>query len=110
MVGMQVLNVAGHGANVGGSVGHLAGAAWGYAFFRLASRWGSSVDSASGPGAWMVKMRNKRRDQADQQEQAQNQDVRERVDALLDKIRDEGIEALSEQEKKFLQDASKRYR
>jgi membrane associated rhomboid family serine protease len=38
------------------------------------------------------------------------QDVRQRVDALLEKINREGITSLTKKERKFLTDASKRYR
>ena len=104
IVGVQFFAIGGDEA--GPAVAHLAGAAWGFVYFRFFRRW----HSTRGPGGWMVKLRRKRETAAEGRRQEDEAAVKARVDALLAKISTEGMAALSEEEKTFLQEASKRFR
>lgn len=104
IIGLEFYRLA-EGVHEGAAVAHLAGAAWGYVFFRFFRRWSSE----RGPGGWLVKLRRKRDAQTTARHQQNEAAVRARVDALLAKISSDGIGALSEDEKSFLQDASKRF-
>ncbi len=106
MVGKEVLDLTQHVGNAGSAVAHLAGAAWGLAYFRFFPRWGST----HGPGGWIVKFRRKRARAIEAHKQQDEAAVKARVDALLTKISTEGMGALTEEEKSFLQEASKRFR
>ena len=108
LVGMEVLTLTQHARDAGSAVGHLSGALWGFVYFRYGRRWLSE----RGAGGWIVKFRRKREaaHRAPEPEPEDEAVVRERVDALLQKISVEGIASLSEEEKQFLQDASRRFR
>lgn len=107
LVGREVLELTTAGAAAGAAVGHLAGAAWGWMHFR---RYRFGGPATSGPGAWIVTLRRRRAVRRLSREQAEEAGIRDRVDRLLAKINEEGIQALSEEQKAFLQEASKRYK
>ena len=84
---------------------HLGGAAYGLAAFRFGvfPRWSLPrlrIASADGAARPATPTRAEKKTDAE----------RARVDALLDKINRDGIGSLSDSERKFLNDASKRYR
>ncbi len=109
IVGMEVVTLAQNASDAGAAVGHLSGAAWGLLYFRFARRW----KSERGPGGWLVRKRRERKPQREAKERATEPRVsggeKARVDALLSKISREGMDALSQEEKDFLADASKRF-
>ena len=108
MVGGEGLSLARSGGADGAAVGHLAGAAWGWFAWARLPRFPSLT--TSGPGSWIAEAKRKRERARQGQARGSEADDRARVEALLQKISDEGISALSEAEKEFLQEASRRYR
>lgn len=100
MVGSEVAGLGDPRRPMEPMLGHLAGAACGFLF----ARFGRTFAIPASPPA----SRPQRPAQPTPRRQA-DPDVRARVDALLKKIHDEGISALSEEEKRFLQEASQRY-
>lgn len=90
---------------LGGSTGvahvaHLGGALFGYVFYRY-ERWFTNFLEGDGPlsgFSWGKK------------EVWNKEDFKEKLDAILDKVHREGMNNLSRKEKKFLKDASKRYK
>lgn len=114
MVGMDGLSFFRSGFTDGAAIGHLAGAAWGWFTWvrlpRFPTLTNTNTNTNSGPGAWIVDMKRKR-ERAQQGDAGQNEAAdRARVEELLQKISDHGIGALTEAEKQFLQEASRRYR
>jgi membrane associated rhomboid family serine protease len=107
MVGSELLTATVFGRATGSTVGHLAGAAFGWFFWSRYRAYGGEL---KGPGAWMVALRRRRAAQAVEQDAKTSATQRKRVDALLAKIHADGIGSLSEDEKAFLQEASKRYK
>jgi membrane associated rhomboid family serine protease len=107
LVGREMVELSSAGARAGAAVGHLAGAAWGWLYYR---RTRMGAPSSGGPGAWMVALRRKRATHRLDREQRTEAEIRHRVDRLLAKINEEGIDALTEEQKAFLQEASKRYK
>jgi len=106
LVGMEVLTLTEHARDAGSAVAHLSGALWGFLYFRLGRRW----HSERGPGGWIVRFRRRREAARTADRREEVADVRARVDDLLQKISRDGIASLTEAEKQFLQDASKRFR
>ena len=89
-------------------VGHLAGAVWGwFVWTRFVC---VLMLSKTGPGAWITDLKRKR--ERAQRDAGLRDEVtdRARVELLLQKISEEGMSALSEDEKRFFQEASRRYR
>lgn len=94
----------------GGNIAHLAhlgGAAVGYFMVRSTAR-------AGAPG-WLERLRNRRRSKEHQklsekfeQNRQQAEDVMKRVDSILDKINEVGLENISESDRRFLEEASNR--
>ena len=108
MVGGEFMGLAQSGFQDGSAVGHLAGAAWGWFVWARFAR--VPTLSKSGPGAWISDLKRKR-EQAQREAGLKDEAAdRARVEHLLQKISDEGMTALSEEEKRFLQEASRRYR
>jgi len=62
------------------------------------------------PGAWSARRAQAQDRERDRRRIEAEVDVRRRVDALLEKIQAEGIQSLTDAEREFLKDASKRYR
>jgi membrane associated rhomboid family serine protease len=87
---------------------HLGGAAYGAAVFRFGvfPRWSlPRIRLKSGDDGGNGSPKPRKPTHAEKRSRAE----RERVDALLDKINREGIGSLSDKERAFLNDASKRY-
>jgi membrane associated rhomboid family serine protease len=95
----------------GGNIAHLAhlgGAAVGFIMIRKSAKSGF-ISSPS----WLQRMRNKRSERDHERLSAkleknrqQAGDVMKRVDSILDKINEVGIENISDADRKFLEDAS----
>jgi membrane associated rhomboid family serine protease len=104
MVGFELLNLLVWARPSGGTVGHLAGAAYGWVHHLMGARPGRRQE----PGfitRWREVHRARHADRAREEEAV----VRARVDELLARIHEHGISALSSEEKDFLQRASKRF-
>jgi membrane associated rhomboid family serine protease len=104
MVGGEVLNLVLAGAGIGATVAHLTGAAVGWVYHRR--------HRARGPGrgaSWMARFRKRVEQKRVEQSSASEDEVRARVDRLLEKINAEGIGSLDKAEKDFLQQASRRF-
>jgi membrane associated rhomboid family serine protease len=108
MVGGEVVSLVALRTGGLSSVGHLAGAAWGWFFFRRFVQYGAIA--AAGPGAWLVKIKGERTRARAAETEQRAAAVKADVDLLLAKIHAEGIGALTEAEKAFLQQASQRYK
>jgi len=86
----------------GGGVAHMAhmgGALYGLIFLKI--DW-----SRSGTSRWIKNLRYQRKETKLKHNREKAQDVMKRVDAILDKINDVGIENLTAEERRFLNDAS----
>jgi len=82
---------------------HLGGALYGFFYFRYASRMGGvfgAIDRYVDQKKRKRAMRTRRKEQ----------DMREELDRILDKVNREGMSALSDGERRFLKDASDRLR
>lgn len=101
ILGSEVLSLADARRPMEPALGHLAGAACGFVFARRGNPFAGLVGRRARPSA---------RKQPPPNRTGAPDDVRARVDALLKKIHDDGIETLTEAEKQFLQEASQRYR
>jgi membrane associated rhomboid family serine protease len=117
---LDIFRLAGS-TNVGGHVAHLGGAAMGW-FYIYALRSGMEIGKPimqlqtmimnlfDGPRkprrskARVFDMRGERQSEP----QAGSSDVQEKVDAILDKISQKGYDSLSDEEKEFLYQASKK--
>lgn len=96
-------------SNSGGHVAHLGGALMGYLYIRLLYK---GIDL----GEINLKPRIKRpkfhvyinEEKKAERMQTGPQEVQDRIDAILDKIRHEGYENLTQEEKDFLYEASKK--
>jgi membrane associated rhomboid family serine protease len=78
---------------------HLGGALWGLIYIKMDWRWGRFGGSLRNIKYKRQEAKlNKRRRQAD--------DIMKRVDAILDKINEVGIENISKEDRKFLEEAS----
>lgn len=95
LVGRELVNLALLHHALGTTVAHLAGAAYGLIYHRL-------HEASPAPGVHRVLL-------SDEPEEQREEDVRARVDALLERIHREGIGALTAAEKDFLERASRRY-
>jgi membrane associated rhomboid family serine protease len=106
LVGLQLVQLLVF-ANAGPStIGHLAGALYGFVHHR----WVAPRDGAhdAGPGL-LARWRTRRRAGQERRAAARTADEKARVEVLLDKISRDGIGSLTGAEKDFLQRASKRY-
>jgi len=96
-------------SNSGGHVAHLGGALMGYIYIRLLYKGIDLGDINLKP-----KIRRPKFDvyvneeKKAERKQTTPQDVQARIDAILDKIRQEGYENLTQEEKDFLYEASKK--
>ena len=75
---------------------HLGGAFFGFLFFRYEGRWRGYV--------------SRLREHRQRDEERKRLDTEQEMDRLLKKIHDEGITALTERERRFLNQASRDYR
>ena len=103
MIGGELVTLGKANRPMEPALGHLAGAACGFLLARFGPTYASVTSGKRPPPRSNEPHKLDGRPKADPQ-------VRARVDTLLKKIHDEGIAALSDSEKKFLQDASQRYR
>lgn len=86
----------------GGSVAHIAhlgGALFGLVYLKSDWRWAR-------PGRWIKNLRYKQKVAKLERNRQNAEDVMKRVDAILDKINEVGIENLTPEERRFLDDAS----
>jgi len=104
MVGREVVNLAVLHHHVGATIAHLAGAAYGLYAHRM-----YGLAPASDTGGWVEALKQRRQVTKTRQDASSEREVKARVDALLQKIHEEGITALSDSEKDFLERASKRF-
>jgi membrane associated rhomboid family serine protease len=102
MVGIEVVNLVVLANPAASTVGHLAGAAYGYVHHR----WLAS--DVRGPGL-LARWRARWRAGQERRGAVRTADEKARVEGLLDKISRDGIGSLTGAEKDFLQRASKRY-
>ncbi|MDA1195294.1 MAG: rhomboid family intramembrane serine protease [Planctomycetota bacterium] len=99
IIGMQLLQVGGAFTTAGSAIAHLAGAAFGAAFFFLAPRFTPSATRVERPRV------------PDGLEEAHRLTaIRIAMDRLLDKVHAEGIDALTAEEKQFLERAANELR
>lgn len=101
---LMVLFVQGEGVAV---FAHLGGAVGGFLLIKVFSFW--RTKSLAGPGWSFQRYLQKRRFQRYQEEMNQRENAKKRVDELLEKISSQGMDSLSRSEKKFLNEASKKY-
>ena len=78
---------------------HLGGAVFGYLYLKLDWRWKSL-------GRKVKDLRYKRQEAKLQKRRQEAEDIMKRVDDILDKINDVGIENISKADRKFLEEAS----
>jgi hypothetical protein len=93
-----VLNFIAAGPNVA-HLAHLGGAVVGLIYIRLDWRF-------SALGSWFKSLRYKRKSAKLEKKRQKAEDIMKRVDTILDKINAVGIENISKEERKFLEDAS----
>jgi membrane associated rhomboid family serine protease len=93
-----VLNFVASGTNVA-HLAHFGGALVGFAYMKWDRHWFS-------PTNWLKSMRNKKREEKLQKKRQKAEDIMKRVDKILDKINEVGIENLSREDKKYLENAS----
>ncbi|MEM7576385.1 MAG: rhomboid family intramembrane serine protease [Planctomycetota bacterium] len=103
-IGLDVLNVLVGGNNAGGALAHLGGAATGYVLVKRAGwlRWADTVSVPDVKGA----IQEKQRQRASMREALHEQEV----DRILAKVKDHGLAALSESEKRVLNADTERKR
>lgn len=120
IVFLDLIRLAGD-VNVGGHVAHLGGAAMGW-FYIYSLRAGVELGSpimklqrnlsllfSNGiPNNRAYTSYSSRPAGSFRQSEPEEDDFQEQLDRILDKIRDDGFDALSQEEKEFLQEASKR--
>ncbi|MDH3592790.1 MAG: rhomboid family intramembrane serine protease [Planctomycetota bacterium] len=82
---------------------HLGGAAFGFLFYRYGAKFGRVFDKIDE----MAEERKRKQAAKVHQEEAE---MRAELDRILDKVNNEGMTSLSEQERKFLKEASDRLR
>ena len=82
-----------------GPLAHLGGALVGLAYVKLDWR-------LYGPSRWLKNMKYKRQVAKQEKRRHKAEDVMKKVDSILDKINEVGIENISREEKQFLKEAS----
>jgi membrane associated rhomboid family serine protease len=80
---------------------HLGGAAWGFLFFRFGNR-------IEGVFRRIDRMAEKAERSKQRKRESRDQDLRAEVDRILDKVNREGMTALTDEERRFLKNASKK--
>jgi len=96
--GMMVLGFLFSGGNVA-HMAHLGGALFGLAYMKLGWRWLSF-------GKKFKNLRYKRQEAKLEKRRQNAADVMKRIDAILDKINEVGLENISKADRKFLEEAS----
>jgi membrane associated rhomboid family serine protease len=95
MIGLDMVSYLSGGGGGTSNLAHLGGAFFGFVFVRYRHVLARAAEAAA--------------ERREDKRQKAEQDVEKRLDALLDKINREGMTALSDREKTFLKQASKRY-
>ncbi len=95
---MMVLGYFAASANVA-HMAHLGGALCGFLYLKLDWRWLKL-------GGFFKNLRYRRQEAKLEKRRQEAEDIMKRVDAILDKINEVGIENLSKAERKFLEEAS----
>ncbi|HWR82678.1 MAG TPA: rhomboid family intramembrane serine protease [Candidatus Deferrimicrobium sp.] len=98
--GMMLLGFLFSAGNIA-HMAHLGGALFGLAWLKLEWHWLS-------PWYWLAGWRRQRRQAKLDRNRQQAEDVMARVDAILDKINEVGIENISREDRRFLEQASTR--
>jgi membrane associated rhomboid family serine protease len=93
-----VLNFVASGTHVA-HLAHLGGALVGFMFIKWDRRWFS-------PFGWLKRIRHRRQEEKLVKNRRKAENIMQRVDKILDKINDVGLENISREEKKFLEEAS----
>lgn len=102
MAGLALVNLLLGGANAGGDAAHVGGAIAGFFFIRRTHLLGEFFDVTGGADAPAPLRRPK--PGAGARDRAQGDEAK--LDAILDKVRDRGVQSLSRAEREFLQRAS----
>lgn len=95
---MMLLGYFAAAANIA-HMAHLGGALCGLLYMKLDWRWLRL-------GSFFKNLRNRRQEAKLEKRRQEAEDIMKRVDAILDKINEVGIENLSKAERKFLEEAS----
>lgn len=109
-VALDVLSVAGGQMTGIANMAHLGGAAAGYLFHRLDLRIFGTDWNPRGVGRLLLRLWREGRTGRSAQPGPVAPEIARRVDDLLSKISREGMAGLTEEERRFLDDASRRYR
>ncbi len=96
--GFMILGFLFGGSNVA-HMAHLGGALFGLIFLKMDWRWLSF-------GRKVKEMKYKRQEAKLEKNRQQAEEIMKRVDDILDKINDVGIENISKEDRKFLEEAS----
>ena len=80
---------------------HLGGAAWGFLFYRFGNR-------IEGVFRRIDRLAEKAERNKQRKRESRDQDLRAEVDRILDKVNREGMTALTDEERRFLKNASKK--
>jgi len=108
-LGLAFMTVVLGGNNSGGQAAHLGGALMGFILVKKPS-WLNWADRLSSPGQASASMRDKFEQAKHDREQRRRREQQQEVDRILDKVRDKGLQSLSESEKKVLQRETDRQR
>jgi hypothetical protein len=82
---------------------HLGGALYGWVFYR----WGGGIERVFGA---IDEMAEKKRRKKEQKRAERDAELRKEVDRILDKVNREGMTGLTEEERRFLKEASAKLR
>ena len=93
-----LLNFVASGPNVA-HLAHLGGAVVAFAYIKLDWRWKIIPD-------WLKSKRLKRKEIKVEKNRQKAEEIMKRVDKILDKINEVGLENISREDRKFLEDAS----
>lgn len=114
-IGYAIIDVVGafnpHGSTIAHAA-HLGGAAFGVAYKYYGWRLSGLLSGFSGWGRSLKKLKSKPklRVHRPKPEPTRGEDIDARVDKLLAKITEQGESSLTDEEREFLADASRRYR
>lgn len=103
-LGLAVLSVVARGADAGGNVCHLGGAALGLGLMKLPH----TLDWADHISTQRFRVRHQRNQY--QRQRRRDADLDAEVDRILDKVKDHGLQSLTRREKHTLRNATQRQR